>query len=389
MRKTIGVSVIIVCAVSSSKCRYIALLLLVMCFALSMAGCRHSEEHPASLPSPLTPDITRHLGIGVPPRLSPDGQYLAVSVYYPRENRPHSLMLINLDAMTVRQIASGQVCSWSPDSGRLAYMRMSPRVRLRGVDRPSRLEAYIYHLSNGTSELLAWVPHTTTDIIWAPSGDKLCLKQMVAKGSQLTVASLSEDGQRQLVHWRYIASDSICWDAQSRYVYFIGRSDQTSSNSIARVDVNTAQVKVLATASPGKHLGYPRLSSDGIRLFYFASTTVANLRARDTQLWMLDTDTLDNSQVSVPDVQPAPAPYAVSSNGSKLIIQDAQNCLWLVDISQDTAAMIADNGSEPRWLPNSSNDFIYFARTAVRSGERFELYRQSITTGQKTQIAAF
>ncbi len=352
--------------------------LLLACLAVCVGGCERRSKPQNSLPplGDVIPNGTaRHLGVGRRQRVSPDGLYLAVTVFYhQRPGKPPALLLIDMHDGASREIDKGWVCDWSPTGHRIAYLG-----RIGGT-----LEARIHDLDSQSSQRLPWASDVVR-IRWAPAGDSLCLVGMDARGDSLMVAPLSGVPERELVYWSYIALESVSWGPESRQVYFSGRqSGHLPPNIIARADVDTGKINIVAQAPSGSSLRTPELSADGSRLFYYRSTP-----AGENELWMLNSETLDQSPVPIGVELAVSSQYAVSPDGSRLVLPDVDGRLWCFDLRMRELSLLANDGSAPQWIPGSTNEFIYFQRTAVSHDEAFRVYRQPVPSGERVLVSTF
>lgn len=158
--------------------------------------------HPAAPGSrPLTAeDLWAVPRVGAP-KPSPDGRRAAVAVGVPdvEQNLQRSrIWLLDLvergepRSLTALEHSASQP-AWSPEGGRLAYLRKAPPVKgAGGKPEDDRPQVFLLPLEGGEAERLTDLPLGVVDLAWLPDGSGLVLAAQLLAGHLTPEATRAE-----------------------------------------------------------------------------------------------------------------------------------------------------------------------------------------------------
>ncbi len=140
------------------------------------------------------------------PTWSPDGHWIAFSLYYLDES-DNEIYIVNVDGSGLRRITYdvhwNMYPAWSPDGQEIAF---------------TTPDLYILNLANGGSRRIGQILHDISDIAWSPDGKQIVVRAASEDGGYyLFIIDVNENNVTQATDYQ-IGGGRISWSPDGKQI---------------------------------------------------------------------------------------------------------------------------------------------------------------------------
>jgi Tol biopolymer transport system component len=312
---------------------------------------------------------------------TPDSKWLAGPCLGEARAEPTGLCLYSIETGERRRLTSppadwiDSVPAFSPDGGRLAFIRRTP----------SSSDICLLALSSdftpqGEPKRLGLDRQRAAQLAWTPEGREIVYSAREAEGSTLWRIAVSGGASPQRLAF---VPEGALFPAISRLGHRLAYTSVSFERHIWRIDLGsrTPGAASAAFVSSTRSEGYPQYSPDGKRIAFESN------RSGDYAIWTCDSDGANCAQLTPLD-GPAAGRPRWSPDGNRIVFtasRGGQDDIYVIEAGGGGLRRLttdASNETSPCW--SRDGRWIYFA--SDRTGGDYQVFKMPAGGGRAVQV---